>query len=834
MELTYDGLLSFAKARHCKDKNWKNKEYLWSDIVAMFKTPARTAESYAEYLSCGKTRQSEIKDGPCFVGGHLAGGKRGKGSVSHRQILTLDMDFGSENKWHDFTMMYNNAAAMYTTHKHSKDMPRVRLIVPLDRPVMCDEYVAIGRRIAGVVGIEAFDPTGYQPERLMYLPSASKDGLYETDYQDGPWLCADDILATYRDWRDSSEWPCSDRENVSVQRDIKKQGDPLEKRGVVGAFCRSYTIHEAIEKYLADVYLACDVEDRYTFVGGSTSAGLITYEDKYAYSHHGTDPTSMQLCNAFDLVRIHLYGLRDEDTQADTPITQKPSFRAMEDLAAKDGAVRKLLVDERLQAANDDFKDIQDDEDEEAALSATEGSSEKATEPENDEWKEKLDTDKKGVIRSTIDNMVVLLQNAPELKGRFARDEFSNREILLKKVYWHKQFHKGQFVTDDDVDILTHHMEKFYGISSPKIRTALTVIYNSNKVHPVREYLAATKWDGVRRVDSLLIDYMGAEDTPYVRAVTRKTLVAACARIHKPGIKFDNVLTLVGEEGKYKSTLFRKLAGSWFSDSFHFGMLKNNQASEQLQGHWIVEIGEMSGYRKSDLDAVKGFLSRLDDIFRPAYGRTLQTFLRQNIFVASTNDIDFLHGNNGNRRFWPVWILRHTPAKSVPVDLTVEVVAQVWAEAMTFYNKGETLHLTPEVEKLAKVAQLQHTEEHPLAATVANYLAMLLPEDWDERGTSERRNWLSDSDPLQPSGTVQRDRACLQEIWCEALGRQLKDLTAQGAREIVSIMDGVKGWAKSDRQMYYGKLYKSQRRGYVLMKDHVSEANRTRKESIQN
>ena len=289
IQLQHDGRIDIATGRNRKEANWKNREALWSELVNKLSVTHRTAETYNEYISSKKPRQDEIKDIGGFVGGLLVGGRRKQGSVGHRQLITLDVDFATQGMWDVFTLLYPNAAAMYSTHKHKPENPRLRLILPLDRPVMADEYVAISRRIAGSLGIDNFDHTTFEPARLMYWPSTAKDAEYLFEYQDGPWLSADEVLATYHDWRDSSEWPVSERYNTIINAAIKKQGDPLEKPGIIGAWCRTYSIEEVIEKYLADVYLPCDVPGRYTYKEGSTSAGLVIYEDRYTYSHHGTD-----------------------------------------------------------------------------------------------------------------------------------------------------------------------------------------------------------------------------------------------------------------------------------------------------------------------------------------------------------------------------------------------------------------------------------------------------------------------------------------------------------------------------------------------------------------
>jgi predicted P-loop ATPase len=800
IELIHDGPLDLATGRNRHESNWKNKVSSWGALLKKLATTQRTTESYAEYLNTKKPRQDEIKDVGGFVGGYLAGGKRGKGTVNYRQLVTLDVDFAPPGIWDDLMLMWGCAAAVYSTHKHSPDKPRLRLLIPLDRQVLCDEYCAISRRIAGTLGIEYFDDTTYQPERLMYWPSTSKDGEYLFEYQDGEWLSADEMLSSYRDWKDSSEWPVSDREGTVLMRAMKKAGDPLDKQGVVGAFCRTFTIHDAISTYLSDVYTPCDIEGRYSYVDGTTSAGLITYDDKYAYSHHGTDPVSMRLCNAFDIVRIHLFGLKDENVRADTPVNRTPSHLAMEDLARKDARVRKLIVSEKIQSAHDDFAGIEDED--------TGSLDDK--EPVNDDWQGDLDCDRKGTIYSTIANMVLILENDPRLKGKFALNEFDQREVLKGTVPWRKFNPSKTHVTDKDVSHLRHYFEKSYGISSaPKLEDAFRVILDKNQYHPVKDYLSAQVWDGEKRIDTLLTDYLGVTDSPYTRAIIRKTLAAAVTRIFNPGCKFDYVLTLIGDQGLKKSTLIDKLGVDWFSDSFT--TVQGKEAYEQLQGAWILEIAELSGMRRADVETVKHFITKRKDRYRVSYGRRIEEFLRQCIFVATTNDKRPLRDATGGRRFWPAEVHAVPPAMDV-TDLTPDVVGQIWAEAVLLYKSREPLYLSPELEAIAAQVQADHTDIDERVGMIQAYLDKLLPEDWDERDVFARRAWLH-GDELQAGGTVKRNRVCAVELCVECLGWRKQDVDRSSTREIHDMMRFIPGWKASKSKLQFGEY--GTLKGYV-------------------
>lgn len=797
MHLTHDGSIDIATGRHRRETNWKNKSILWSELLQKLSDTHRTAETYAEYKAATKTRQSEIKDIGGFVGGYLTGGRRKPGNVLHRQLITLDLDYAKPEMWEDFSILYHCAACVYSTHAHSPEAPRLRLIIPLDREVMADEYIAIGRRIAGKVGIEDFDNTGFQPSRLMYWPSTSSDAQYLFEYQDGPWLSADKVLASYHNWRDSSEWPMSARVNKAVEAGIKKQGDPLEKPGIVGAFCRTFTISEAIEAFLSDVYEPAG-EDRYTYVDGSTAGGLVVYEDKYAYSHHGTDPASEKLCNAFDLVRLHKYGLKDEDAREGTPINKLPSYTAMQEFAAADSRVRKLRGQERIAEARADFSSASEDE-----------PGVELVEVESDEWLAELEYDRKGnSLLSTINNILLILQHDPRLKKRFALDQFENREVALKDLPWRKVTQATRYLTDADDSGLRHYLEKTYGLSNAsKTQDALIQVLRDNAFHPVRQYLQELTWDGEERLDRLLVEYLGAEDTEYVRAVTRKTLVAAVARVFQPGIKFDYILVLVGAQGQGKSQIIDRLGGRWFSDSF--GTVQGKEAYEQIQGVWLVEMAELAGLKKAEVETIKHFISKREDRYRVAYGRRVENFPRQCVFFGTSNNRDFLRDPTGNRRFWPVDTMQRLFVKDVFKELTEEEVGQIWAEAVELYRCGEKLYLSPELEAEAYRQQVEHSEQDERVGMIERYLETLLPDNWEDMETYARRAWLA-GDEIQPVGTVQRTKVCIAEIWCEVLGGMQKDMNRFNTKELHDIMRRMEGWQESGKVQRFGK-YGTQR-----------------------
>ena len=784
MILQFDKALDVALGNSRKTKTWKNKPMQWSELLDRLATTTRTAETVAEYKAMGRSAQSERKDVGGFVGGYCNNGSRS--DIRHRSILCLDADYADGDLWGDWCLLYGLAAAVYSTHKHTPEKPRLRLVIPLERDVTPDEYQAIGRRVAADLGIDKFDDTSYQPQRMMYWPSTSQDGEYVFEYLDAPMLKPDAVLALYYDWRDVSSWPMSSRVTEVVKKTAAKQKDPLEKGGLVGAFCRAYTIQDAIEAFVP-AYQPCDEANRYTYTEGSTAAGVVIYDDKFSYSHHATDPASGQLVNAWDLVRLHHFGGLDADIDPDTSANSRPSYKAMAQLATDDERVRAQIVADRMAEADADFEALPGED--------TDAST---------DWMKKLRVNEKGVIAQTIDNIVIVLMHDPKLAGALAVNEMEHNIVAVADLPWRKVTGPSQW-TDTDDAALRYYLERVYGLTGKeRIYDATNVVAQKHAFHPVRDYLDGCEWDGVPRVETLLVDYLGAVDSPYTRAVTRKTLAAAVARIYKPGVKFDYMLTLRGRQGLGKSAIIAKLGGRWFSDSFT--TLQGKDAYEQVLGVWLMEVGELAGMRKAEAETIKLYISKQVDRFRPAYGRRTQEFPRQCIFIGTTNESQFLRDATGNRRFWVV-DTPNTPERDLWDELTPETVRQIWGEAVTIYKAGEKLYLPRDLERVAREVQETYEEENPRAGIIAEYLDRLLPAGWEEMDLYSRRTWLeSDAE-----GTEARTTVCTMEIWAEALGGNPDRLDRSSSKEIRDIMAKMADWRHNGNKLRSVKPYGRQR-----------------------
>lgn len=751
--------LPIAYGNSCYAKKWPNKATTFDDLCARLEHTTYTTETVEEYPKLSKVDRDRAKDKGGFVGGQLKDNRRKRENVVYRSMLTHDADHAEKGFIDRFASECKYAAALYTTHGHTPEAPRVRIIVPLTRDVTPDEFTAIGRYFAEEWGIDQFDECSYRPQQLMYWPTTPANGEYIFKKIDGDWLDPDEYLASHPNWKDPTLLPTSSRESEVRASATKPQADPLAKDGIVGAFCRSYGIRDAIDKFLPDVYAPSMTEGRYDYIPADSSAGVVIYDDKFAYSHHATDPACGMLLNAFDLVRIHKFGDLDD----------KKSFTAMSEFAVKDDEVKTQLAAERREAAEREFADT--------------------------EWENSLELDKNGKIKDTLDNIVIILRNDDELQSiafNRHRDGIDAKDGLP----W-EQMKPGW--NDSDNAALKVFLSRKYGIYSPtKTKDAILAVAAERAYHPILEYLEALPaWDEVPRIETLLIDYFGAEDSAYTRAVIRKTMAAAVARIYEPGKKFDSVLILNGPQGIGKSTFFARLAGDWFSDSLTLTDMKDKSGAEKLQGYWILELSELNGMKKADVETVKSFISRADDKYRASYGVNVESHPRQSIIVGSTNaESGFLRDITGNRRFWPVRIAGE--GSKHPWDIDSKTVQQIWAEALAIYKAGEVLYLRGEEAIAAVSEQAAAMESDDREGIIRNYLDTLLPAEWDSMSLFERRNFLTGSEfgGDTHKGTVKREIVSNIEIWCECFGKEPSAIKPSDSYAIAAIIKKIDGWDK--------------------------------------
>lgn len=258
------------------------------------------------------------------------------------------------------------------------------------------------------------------------------------------------------------------------------------------------------------------------------------------------------------------------------------------------------------------------------------------------------------------------------------------------------------------------------------------------------------------------------------------------------------MLVLNGPQGVGKSTLIAKLGGEWFNDSLSLNDTRDKTAAEKLQGFWIMEIGELAGLRKAEVETLRSFLSRQNDIYRASFGKRATPHLRQCVFFGTTNEESgYLRDTTGNRRFWPV----KTPGNGYKYSwqLTQREIDQIWAEAFYYVQQGEKIYLDSELDALAQEEQREAMQTDEREGLVREYLDRLLPEEWDDMDLNERRGFLR-GDAFTGGnhvGKVKRRTVCALEIWCECFGRESGAIRRGDSNDIFSMLARI-GWKKAE------------------------------------
>ncbi len=787
-----DRKLVLSIGTSCRSTNWIRTEMMWSEFVDRLRMPQRTQETIEQYLKLPKSKQGILKDVGGYVGGSLSGKQRKAAAVTGRDLITLDMDNIATGETANVLKKINSlgaACAVYSTRSHAEFRPRLRVILPLDRTVTADEYEPIARKLAGIIGIEMCDPTTFEASRLMYWPSCSKDSQYVFSSLDAPFVSADGMLQLYKDWHDIGSWPQVPGEAVKVRSVLAKQADPTLKKGIVGAFCRTYNIFTAIDKFLPNAYEHTDSEDRLTYTGGSTIGGAVIYDGgNFLYSHHATDPCSGELVNAFDLIRLHMFNDRDQEAKPGTPVNQLPSYKAMKRLAIADKAVAKSL-NETMAKASDIFQPV--------------GSQTSAKDTPETNWMEaaQLVYDQNtGMPKSSRDNIIRILNFDPALKDKIATDEFAVRGLVLGSLPWDPRPDKRNWSDTDDAG-LAWYLEQRWNISGrDKIDNSLMLVSDQHRINEVKDYLSNLVWDKVPRLNTVLRDYLGAEDDKYTEAVARKSLTAAVARVMEPGIKYDYTPVLVGPQGIGKSTFLATLGKDWYSDSLQ--SFEGKEAAEMIQGIWINELSEMTSYNRSEINTIKQFLSKKDDIYRQAYGRRTDRYPRKCVFFGSCNKYDFLKDDTGNRRFWPIDCSVHAPLKSIWEDLPNEI-DQIWAEAVVRYRLGEPLYFEGDLDQLAKNRQEEHRENNAKEGMILDFVEAKVPESYSTMNLSARRIFWAGQ--MTEKGTLlPRNRICALEVWCELFNGDPKFMRRTDSQEINQILSNIPRWHRTKGVKKFG------------------------------
>lgn len=373
-----------------------------------------------------------------------------------------------------------------------------------------------------------------------------------------------------------------------------------------------------------------------------------------------------------------------------------------------------------------------------------------------------LETDEKGNARTTIENFKRILDADPDIAGRLKYNELTN---MPERVMPNGTLEAW---TDADTSWLRHYIEYRYKIhSKDKLDDAMNQVFDSNRYHPIRTLIMGLTWDGTERIGTLFKKYLKASDTDYIAECERLVFAGGIHRVFNPGCKFDANIIFQGGQGCGKTTFCRWLAirDEWYREITE---IDGQKGIEALRGAWFLEFSELLAMKRArETEAVKSFITRQCDTYRPPFKHYIESFPRQCIFLGTTNSTQFLNDITGARRFFPVEC--HSDGRDLYAnenEIRAEIL-QCWAEAYHKYQLG----IIPPVENFELLNEIREKQEE---VTEDDYRVGIITDFLD--------------DP-------ERNRVCVIQIWKEAL-HEAGSMKKADSNAIAAILDRTPGWER--------------------------------------
>jgi putative DNA primase/helicase len=891
-------ILRFSQGNRNRGKV-ENKEIIWRKFCRKFVEPSVDQSiTYAQYLKLGVDDQGAKKSAAGYiVGAPFADGKRRLANMQKRNLISLDLDEVTADQMDDIELgisaLCEYEFLRHTSRKHCQEKPRWRIHLPISRACDHDEANAITRILSARIfadpqeSIDAIDVVSFRAAQVSYMPTRSKDQEYRCEVNHGAILDVDAILDGFEgDWKDHLQLPMrSDESSARATDPNRKMELPTDKPGILGAWCRTYTVDDCITEFLADIYepgFSSDETQRYSYLLGSGANGAVSYDDGlFLHSNHGTDPIEGS-ANAFDLCRIHLFGHLDNDAREGTSPFSMPSYKGMVKFAQDDEDVREELMSR----VADSFDDEDEDEDEDSIPKnspSPKSSKQKAAEkreaeaeehddepedlddrfddaPEDEDededdvddfldgprddvddfldgprddddpapkkkkkkkWRAQLKANMEtGQIAKSLHNINLIFQYDPTFAGSISYNLFSKKivtrlamtfpQLVLSRVPIKDADEGREWLDADDYDrkLALAAPENLGGydidVAQLDITAAVETAARTNEFHPIRDKLQAASWDGTERAESMFIDYFGVEDHPYHREAARAWLMAAVTRVMEPGFKFDHVPILGGAQGLGKSSFIRIISLGYFGE-LAAAFDQPTRMVESMLGCWIMEVPELAGFRKAEIETIKQFFSAQEDRVRLAYRRNEETFERQCVFMGSTNKDEYLKDDTGNRRFWPIKC-----TKSLDQEKLKRNRMMIWAEVYQWYlaKREEQPHGEFHIGLESKAAHTRALllQEESQAVSPAEIMADKLSAWLNKHVTQEVAEGRVDGqfdDEDDGIALGQRIRVSIDDVWHNGLGKD-NDAAPYDLANMQSAFKMIPGWS-SERKQIDGK-----------------------------
>ncbi|OSP88231.1 helicase [Lactococcus lactis] len=408
-------------------------------------------------------------------------------------------------------------------------------------------------------------------------------------------------------------------------------------------------------------------------------------------------------------------------------------------------------------------------------------------------------------------NVLLALKHDHQLNTSLRYNEFNEDSEIVKPInLGGTKYEVGELPSDFE-SVLAVYFEQeldvvFTGVA---LRNGLDVFFSQKKYNPVKEYMedCLKKWDGKSRINTLFSKYLGSEKTELIENISLIFLVAAVKKVYEPDFKFDYVLDLVGGQGIGKTSILQKLGGPWYTDSITDFQNKDN--FELMIRSLIVNDDEMVASKKIGFAELKSFITKTNLRFRKAYARRAQEYPKKFVIARTTNEVAYLRDKTGERRFLPVMVGVERQERH-PMEMTDELVKQIWGEAMTLYQGGYPTTFSKEEEAELEIYREQFMYIDEIENLLDEYLDMKVPSDWSMMNNAQKytftQKYLNSNDSIE--GVALQDKIATRDILANVFDSDAKNQKL--AKKINYLMTNKTDWISG-----VFKINKKTTRGFI-------------------
>lgn len=768
-----------------------------------------------------------------FSPAHFSPAHRCAKNALEATAIVLDLDAGTPDIFKRIYEAYSGYEYVaYTTWSHTIDKPAMRLIFPFYETIQISHYSLYVRFLCSILGMDYFDKGSLEMCRAFFYPQCPRENApsYQAHLNtpEEPHHIPTMLTLSNIEEHNPDTWPKFAKEYkeptaLGIMVASQDYPDPRKKGGLVGKFCRAFSVYDILEHELSNVWLPTHNPQIYKHINGKgLPGGKVMNDGAHFISYHqNSDPHAGHLFNAFDLIKHYHFDTEptDEDRQAQAYGFAKERLARLKEekkdtKAPKDPkAPHPLYSDEEINLLKQDIDEHLD----EFRGTKTEKRLETLTQ-----------IIKLGLPKIYAQPLKSLLRkNAITDLIEYNTHLFQGTECEPPKAEVGEWCH---FDESANFNFLTYVLIKRLKecAKSDQCFEAIRSITSNPTLHfnPVKEKLTAIKWDNIPRIETALFDYLKAPDDPLTRTISKNFFIGAVSRIMEPGFDFPYMLVVCGKPGVGKSEFFRNLIGKAYYSIIPSDAKTPKLRCEATQYSLIVEDAELNYYNARGVDLFKSDIETPIDIFRAPYARTSTIRKRRNVWVGTSNNMEIVKDTLNERRLWAV-ACGLEEQRELPREKLKETLPQLWAEALYHYHKKTPIHLPKSLWEDYKKSVERHKAQHWFTEYVEDFLEEYIDaKDYYQKPKgSLYSTWETNRNA--PFDTIEkRGKVSLEEIINEIpeikdTGRSALDSTKK--RKIVTdIMNGLPHWEKSKNPVRFGTRY-GQKKGVWKRKEEHHE-----------